>query len=73
MSGAVAGAVLSSIATIIQMTIVIGMVQPSLLTALMLLLIFGGVAAGLYGLLFFIRRGGRQRRQKTTQGYRSSV
>lgn len=57
MSGAVAGAVLSSIATIIQMTIVIGMVQPSLLTALMLPLIFGGVAAGLYGLLFFIRRG----------------
>jgi uncharacterized membrane protein (DUF4010 family) len=57
MSGAVAGAVLSSIATIIQMTIVIGMVQPSLLTALMLPLIFGGVAAGLYGLFFFIRRG----------------
>ena len=48
MSGAVAGAVLSSIATIIQMTIVIGMVQPSLLTALMLPLIFGGAAAGLY-------------------------
>jgi len=57
MSGAVAGAVLSSIATIIQMTIVIGMVQPYLLTALMLPLIFGGVAAGLYGLLFFIKRG----------------
>jgi uncharacterized membrane protein (DUF4010 family) len=57
MSGAVAGAVLSSIATIIQMTIVIWMVQPSLLTALMLPLSFGGVAAGLYGLLFFIRRG----------------
>lgn len=57
MSDAVAGAVLSSIATIIQMAIVIGMVQPSLLTALMLPLIFGGAAAGLYGLLFFIRRG----------------
>lgn len=57
MSDAVAGAVLSSIATIIQMTIVIGMVQPSLLTALMLPLIFGGATAGLYGLLFFIRRG----------------
>ena len=57
MSGAVAGAVLSSIATIIQMTIVVGMVQPSLLTALMLPLIFGGVAAGLYGLFFLIRRG----------------
>jgi len=55
MSGAVAGAVLSSIATIIQMAIVIGLVQTSLLTALMLPLIFGGMAAGLYGLLFVVR------------------
>lgn len=73
MSGAVAGAVLSSIATIIQMTIVIRMVQPSLLTALMLLLIFGGVAAGLVWTALFYQEGGRQRRQKPTQGYRSSV
>ena len=56
MSGAVAGAVLSSIATIIQMTVVIGLIQPSLLTALVLPLSFGGVAACLYGLVFVLRR-----------------
>lgn len=54
MSGAVAGALLSSVATIIQMTVVIGMVQTKLLTALMFPLIFGGVAAGGYGLVFFM-------------------
>jgi uncharacterized membrane protein (DUF4010 family) len=56
MSGAVAGAVLSSIATIIQMTVVIGLIQASLLTALVLPLSFGGAAACLYGLVFFFRR-----------------
>ncbi len=56
MDGAVAGAVLSSIATIIQLVVVIGLIQTSLLTALMLPLSFGGLAAILYGLVFFIRR-----------------
>ena len=56
MSGAVAGAVLSSFATIIQMTVVVAMVQPALLTALMLPLALGGLATGLYGLPFFLRR-----------------
>ncbi|MGZ9269015.1 MAG: MgtC/SapB family protein [Candidatus Binatia bacterium] len=56
MSSAVAGALFSSVATIIQMTVVIGMVQTSLLTALMLPLIFGGVAAGGYGLIFFMTK-----------------
>ena len=56
MSSAVAGAVLSSIATIIQMTVVIGLVQTSLLTALSLPLTFGGLAACLYGLFFVVRR-----------------
>lgn len=56
MSGAVAGALFSSVATIIQMTVVIGMVRTALLTALMLPLIFGGVAAGGYGLVFFMRK-----------------
>jgi uncharacterized membrane protein (DUF4010 family) len=56
MSGAVAGAVLSSIATIIQMTVVIGLIQASLLTAMVLPLSFGGVAATLYGLVFLLRR-----------------
>ncbi|MEI8028662.1 MAG: DUF4010 domain-containing protein [Comamonadaceae bacterium] len=54
MGGAVAGAALSSIATIIQMTIVIGLVQTSLLKSLALPLIFGGLAAGVYGLLFVV-------------------
>jgi uncharacterized membrane protein (DUF4010 family) len=57
MSAAVTGAVLSSIATIVQMTVVIGLVQTSLLTALVLPLSFGGIAACLYGLVFFLRRG----------------
>ncbi|QKJ67509.1 MgtC/SapB family protein [Deefgea piscis] len=52
MSGAVAGAVLSSIATIIQMMVVIGLIQTSLLTALVWPLSLGGFAASLYGLLF---------------------
>nr|WP_293640016.1 DUF4010 domain-containing protein [Polaromonas sp.] len=56
MSSAVAGAVLSSIATIIQMTVVIGLVQTSLLTALALPLTFGGLAACLYGLFFVVRK-----------------
>ena len=56
MSAAVAGAVLSSIATIIQMTVVIGLIQPSLLTALAWPLSLGGLAASLYGLVFFLRR-----------------
>ena len=56
MSGAVAGAVLSSIATIIQMTVVIGLIQTSLLTALVWPLSLGGLAASLYGLVFVLRR-----------------
>lgn len=56
MRAAVAGAVLSSIATIIQMTVVISLIQTSLLTAMVLPLSFGGVAACLYGLVFVVRR-----------------
>ena len=56
MSGAVAGAALSSIATIIQMTVVIGLIQTSLLTELAWPLLLGGLAASLYGLVFFWRR-----------------
>lgn len=54
MSGAVAGAALSSISTIIQMTVVIALLQPALLTALMLPLTFGGLVASLYGLFFIV-------------------
>lgn len=53
-NGAVAGAVLSSIATIIQMTVVIGLIQAPLLNSLVLPLALGGLAAGLYGLLFML-------------------
>jgi len=56
MRGAVAGAVLSSIATIIQLTIVVALIQPALLSALALPLAFGGLVACLYGLLFILRR-----------------
>lgn len=57
MRGAVAGAVLSSIATFIQLTIVVALIQPALLSALALPLTFGGLVACLYGLLFVLRRG----------------
>lgn len=57
MNGAVAGAVLSSIATIIQMTIVILTVQPALLAPLAMPLSLGGLAASLYGLIFLFREG----------------
>lgn len=56
MGGAVAAAALSSIATIIQMAVVIGLVQTSLLTALALPLALGGLVACLYGLVFVLRR-----------------
>ncbi|MDD5336349.1 MAG: MgtC/SapB family protein [Rhodoferax sp.] len=53
-NGAVAGALLSSIATILQMTVVIGLIRAPLLNSLVLPLTFGGLAAGLYGLLFML-------------------
>lgn len=52
MPSAVAGAALSSIATIIQMAIVIASVQPTLLVNLAKPLVFGGVVAFIYGLIF---------------------
>jgi uncharacterized membrane protein (DUF4010 family) len=52
---AVAGAVLSSIATIVQMSLMIGMVQPALLLDLVIPMLFGGVAASIYGLYFLVR------------------
>lgn len=58
MRGAVAAAVLSSIATIIQMSVVIGLVERSLLGALALPLLLGGGAACAYGFLFMLHREG---------------
>jgi uncharacterized membrane protein (DUF4010 family) len=48
---AVAGAVLSSIATIVQMSLLIGLVQPTLLRSMAMPLLMGGIAASLYGLI----------------------
>lgn len=53
--GAIAGAVLSSLATIVQLAVVVTAVQPALLDTLLWPLVFGGVAACAYSLLFFPR------------------
>jgi uncharacterized membrane protein (DUF4010 family) len=55
MAPAVAGAVLSSIATMVQMSLVIALVQPALLMAMIWPLALGGAAASLYGLVFFLQ------------------
>ncbi|WP_342616210.1 MgtC/SapB family protein [Rhodoferax sp. GW822-FHT02A01] len=52
---AVAGAVLSSIATFVQMSVLIGLVQPGLLRLLALPLLAGGAVALFYGLYFLWR------------------
>jgi uncharacterized membrane protein (DUF4010 family) len=56
MSGAVAGATLSSLATIIQMAVVITLVQPSLLHVLFFPLSCGGLVAGVYSLYFIFKK-----------------
>jgi len=53
--GAIAGAVLSSLATMVQLAVVVTAVQPALLDPLRWPLILGGVAACAYSLLFFPR------------------
>lgn len=53
--GAIAGAVLSSVATIVQLAAVVMAVQPALLDALLWPLLLGGVAACAYSLMFFPR------------------
>ncbi len=52
---AVAGAVLSSVATVVQMVVVLGATSPPTLRAMRLPLLFAGLAAGGYGLLFAFR------------------
>jgi uncharacterized membrane protein (DUF4010 family) len=51
-SGAIAGATLSSVATIIQLAIVIGIANPALLVPLWPVLIGAGLVAVLYGVAF---------------------
>lgn len=53
--GAIAGAVLSSLATIVQLAVVVAAVQPALIDALLWPLLLGGIAACAYSLLFFPR------------------
>lgn len=55
MAPAVAGAVLSSIATMVQMSLVIALVQPALLRAMAWPMALGGGVAVLYGVVFFVR------------------
>lgn len=54
-NAATAGAVLSSIATIVQMTILIGLIQADLLRVMAAPLLAGGVAACAYGVYFLWR------------------
>ncbi|MFN3571183.1 MAG: MgtC/SapB family protein [Polaromonas sp.] len=53
--GAIAGAVLSSLATMVQLAVVVAAVQPALLAPLKWPLVLGGAAACAYSLLFFPR------------------
>ena len=55
MTGAVAGAVLSSIATIVQLVLILQLLQPQLLQVLLVPLLCGGSSAMLYS-LFFIKK-----------------
>jgi uncharacterized membrane protein (DUF4010 family) len=55
MKAAVAGAVLSSIATILQMALIVTFIQPSLMKELYLPLLLGGLAACAYGLLLIAK------------------
>ena len=51
-SPAMAGAVLSSVATFVQLALLIGLVQPALLRSVAIPLLLGGSTAALYGLYF---------------------
>lgn len=53
--GAVAGAALSSLATVLQLVVLLAAVHPPLLSALALPLIFAGVSIVLYGLVFALK------------------
>ena len=54
-SAAVAGAVLSSLATIIQMSLIIEVVQPALLVAMAVPMAMGGAVALAYGLIYLAK------------------
>ncbi len=56
MHGAVAGATLSSVATIIQMAVVITLIQPSLLHVFVIPLACGGIVAFAYSVFFTLKK-----------------
>jgi uncharacterized membrane protein (DUF4010 family) len=71
MAPAVAGATLSSIATMIQMSVVIALVQPALLLAMAWPLALGGTVACLYGLVFFLQSVKDPKQSETPQSGRA--
>jgi uncharacterized membrane protein (DUF4010 family) len=64
MTSAVAGAVLSTVATIVQMAVVVATIEPALLHALLWPLVFGGVAACAYALPFIPGKAQQQEPQE---------
>jgi uncharacterized membrane protein (DUF4010 family) len=66
--GAVAGAVLSTVATIIQMALLLGATSRPTLWALRWPLIFSGVAAAAYAVLFVVRSLRHRTRTKEQEG-----
>ena len=79
-SAAVAGAVLSSLATIIQMSLIIQVVQPALLVVMAVPMAMGGTVALVYGLIYLAKtseeedhsvfdKGGRAFDLKTSVGF----
>lgn len=67
MTSAVAGAVLSTVATIVQMAVVVATIQPALLHALLWPLVFGGLAACAYALPFIPGKAQQQAQQAQAQ------
>lgn len=55
MPGAVGGAVLSTVATIVQMAVVLGAIHPATLVAMAVPLILSGLVAAAYGTWFFVK------------------
>lgn len=55
LSSAVAGATLSSLATILQLTVLLAVIHPPTLQSLLWPLIFGGVSIAIYGLLVTLK------------------
>lgn len=66
LGAAVAGATLSSVATIVQLATILALVQPDLLRLMALPLGLGGLAVSAYGLFFLVRSARQPVEQETT-------